>query len=124
MAVVTYRVKTASMKQYLVDKNGKVDLVLPKDSSFIVSLPANRTIAYNWNIKSDVDHGIIKFEKRSWIEIPIPKPERGKNGANYDRQNFYIKPLKSGDEKIAFRYEHETMQNQEFFEINLNVKVQ
>lgn len=38
----------------------------------------------------------------------MPKSEKGKEGSNYDRQNFYFKPLKSESEKLVMRYEHYT----------------
>jgi len=124
VAVITYQSKTASLMQYLIGKYGTVDLTVPKDSSFIISLPANRTIAYTWNIEKVIDNGVIQFANRSWIEIPMPESEKGKEGANYDRQNFYFKPLKSGDEKVVLRYEHQTEQQDDFFEITFNVKIE
>lgn len=123
-AVITYQSKNASINQYLVDKDGQVDLTVPKGAPFIVSLHANRTIAYTWNIKNNIENGIIQLEDRSWIDIPLPKSEKGKEGTNYDRQNFYFKPLKSGNEKVVLRYEHQTEQNNESFEVTLNIEIQ
>lgn len=124
VAVITYQSKTASTNQYLVTKDGTVDLTVPKGSLLIVSLPANRTVAYAWNIKNSIDNGVIKLINRSWIDIPISESEKDKTGVSYDRQNFYFKPLKSGAEKIVMRYEHQTIQNDEFFELTFNVKIQ
>lgn len=107
-----------------MEKDESVDLVLPKGSLFIVSLHANRTIAYTWNVRNNIDNGIIQLENRTWIEIPLPKSEKGKAGANYDRQNFYFEPLKSGSEKIVLRYEHQTEQSNESFEFTFNIEVQ
>lgn len=123
-AVVTYKSKDASMKQYLINEDGTVDLTIPKDSNFIISLPANRIIAYTWNIKNSIDTELISFENRSWIHIPMPKSSRNTEGDNYDRQNFYFKPLKSGSQKIVMRYEHQTEQREESFEITFNITIE
>lgn len=123
-AVITYKSKDASMKQYLINEDGVVDLTIPKDSNFIISLPANRIIAYTWNIKNRIDTELISFENRSWIHIPMPKSSRNTEGDNYDRQNFYFKPLKSGSQKIVMRYEHEIEQRDEFFEITFNIMIE
>lgn len=123
-SVVTYKCKNASMKQYLIKEDGTVDLTIPKDSNFIISLPANRIITYTWNIKNNIDKEIINFENRSWIHIPMPKSSENTDGVNYDRQNFYFKPLKSGSQKIVMRYEHETEQRDESFEITFNIIIE
>lgn len=124
IAVITYKSEKASIEQYLINKDGEIDLTASKDSNFIISLPANRTITYTWNVKNTINKGIVQLENRSWIEIPIPDSENGKDGVNYDRQNFYFKPLKSGKQKIVMRYEHQTEQQDESFEITLNIKIQ
>lgn len=51
----------------------------------------------------------MRLKNRSWIEILMPKSERGKCGENFNRKNFYFEPLKSDSEKIVMRYEHETL---------------
>ncbi|MFL0247282.1 hypothetical protein [Candidatus Clostridium stratigraminis] len=122
-AVIIYQGKKASMNQYLVNKSDIVNLNIPKDSFFIISLHANCTIASSWNIKNNIDNGIIQFQNRSWIDIPMPKSEKGKPGLNYNRQNFYFKTLKLGSQKIIMRYEHEVEEIDEPFEINFNIKI-
>ena len=124
VAVVTYQSENASINQYLINKDGTLDLTVPKDTNFIISLPANRTVAYTWNIKDGIHNGVIQFVNRSWIGIPMPKSEEGKDGANYDRQNFYFKPIKSGNQKMVMRYEHQTEQRDEFFEVTFNISIE
>lgn len=123
VAVITYKSKKATIKQYAVSRDELLDVTVPIGSSFVISLPANRTIAYTWNIKNNIDNKIINFENRSWIRIPMPKAFRGMEGSNYDRQNFYFKPLKSGSEKLVMRYEHKNEERDEFFEITINIKI-
>lgn len=110
--------------QFLINKDGSLDINIPKGSSFILSLPANRTVTYTWNIKNTIENGIIRTDSRSWIEIPLPRSAKGKDGANYDRQNFYFNTVNSGNEKIVLRYEPQTEQGNEYFEITFNVKIE
>lgn len=122
VAVIIYKSKNAAMKQYYVDDyGGNVDITVPKDSKFIISLHESCTITYTWGITNNIDNGVIKLKNRSWIEIPMPKSERGKCGENFNRQNFYFEPLKSGSEKIVMRYEHETLSEQPYKEITFNI---
>lgn len=124
ITVITNHSKNAEMKQYLIDNNGTLNLSIPRDSKFIISLYANRTIMYTWNIKNNINNGIIKYINRSWIVIPTPISEWGYKGIDYDRQNFYFQPLKSGNEKVVMRYEHQTQQRKQFFEITFNIKIE
>ena len=124
VAVINYQFKKASIKQYLIKNDGIVDLTINKDSPFVISLPANTTITCTWNIKNSINKGMIKFESRSWIEIPLPKSKKGSAGDNYDRQNFYFRAIQSGSEKIVMRYEHQTIKNNEFFEITFNIIIE
>lgn len=123
-AIVTYKSKDASMKQCLMNEDGAVDFTIPKDSNFIISLPANRIIAYTWNIKNSIDKELISFENRSWIHIPMQRLFRNTEGDNYDRQNFYFKPLKEGSQRIVMRYEHQEEQREESFEIIFNIIIE
>lgn len=123
IALITYKSKNVSINQYLIRKDGAIDLSVPEDSQFVISLPANRTIAYTWNIKNNINNGIIQFDKRSWIEIPMPAKIET-TGDNYDRQNFYFSPLKTGNEKLVIRYEHQTQQQNEYFEVTINIKIE
>lgn len=127
IAVINYKSRNAAMNQYLVSDNETVNFTIPKGYFFAISLPANRTITATWNIKNSISNGVIKLKNRSWIEIPVPRSEKGTCGANYDRQNFYFDPLKSGNEKIVLRYERQPQQPERentFFEITINVKIE
>ena len=122
-AVIIIQSKNASINQYLVKNNGSLNLTLPKDCEFVISLHENSVISYTWNINNNIDNGIIEFENRSKVEIPMPRSEKGKTGINYDRQNFYFKSLKAGSEKIIMKYESKSMQNFEPFYITFNIDI-
>lgn len=115
--------KNILIEQYLIDKDGTLGLSMPKNSEFIISLPANRTIAYTWNINNNINNGIIQFNKQSWANIPMPISENNRIGENYDRQNFFFNTVKVGSEKIVIRYEHQTEKNNNFFQINFNINI-
>lgn len=124
IAVIIYKSKDASMKQYIVSKDETINLTVPEDSNFIISLPANRTISYTWNMEDTLNNGEIQLENRSWINIPIPKSEKNISGTNYDRQNFYLKPIKSGNGKITMIYKpNEKLDSNSFrFTFTINIK--
>lgn len=124
VAVIIYNSNNASMNQYLINKGEAFDITVPKECKFILSIPANPIITYTWNIKNDFKNGIIEFEDRSWINIPTPKFEQKSIEINYDRQNFYFNPIKSGNEKLVMRYEHDKEQRNEFFEITFNINIE
>jgi len=111
VAIAVYESPNTSMKQYLVQKDKTVDLTISKDST------------YTWNIKNDINNELIKFIKKSKIDIPLPNPKIHSDGTNYGRENFSFKSLKVGSEKIVLRYEHQTDQQNEFFEITINIKI-
>ncbi len=123
VAVIEYKSNNASMKQYPVKNGGIISLTIPKDSKFIISLYANATVAYTWNIKNNLNNEVIQFENRSMIDIPGPASEEIKYGASKARQNFYFKTIKSSREKIVMRYEHQSEQRNEFFEITFNIMI-
>lgn len=122
VAVINYQDKNASIGQYIIDNNGTKDLTISRDCQFVISLGRNSTVEYSWNIKNNIDNGIIKLEKQTLIEIPPPKEPNP--GENYDRQNFFFKCLKPGSEKILLRYENETQKSDQYFEITLNIKIE
>lgn len=124
VAIITYKSHKASIKQYPLDNHETLELTIPKDSKFVISLHANSTTIYTWNIKNNIDNGIIQLENRSWINIPLPLEDRHASGASYDRQNFYFKPLKEGNEQVIMRYEHQTMETNGYFEAVFNIKIQ
>ena len=123
VAVIIYNSNNASMNQYLINKSEALDITIPKECKFILSIPANPIITYTWNIKNNFKNGIIEFEDRSWINIPTPKFEQKSIEINYDRQNFYFDSIKSGNEKLIMRYEHDKEQRNEFFEITFNINI-
>jgi predicted secreted protein len=123
IAVITNKLDIASLKQYPVEKDGTVDLTIPKGSNFVLSLPANKTIAYTWNIKSEDNEGNIRFDSRAWIEVDSSKPPKNSVGIDYSRQNFHFRALKEGNTKLVMRYEHQTEESNEYFEVTINIKI-
>lgn len=123
-AVIIIQSKNASIKQYLVEDYESLNLSIPKNCELIISLAENGASGYKWNIIDNIGNGVIKYEYSFMIELPMPRSEKGKCDANYKRQNFYFKPLKSGDEKIVMRLEHKTLIWQPYRDITFNIKVE
>lgn len=123
ISIIVYKDETASMKHYLVENYGEVDITIPRGHKFIISLGASRTVAYTWNIKNDIEKGVIQFKGASWMEVPLPEALRGNIGVSNDRQNFFFKPIKKGRQKVILRYEHNSEKRSEYFEVTLNVRI-
>lgn len=105
ISVITCQARNASIKQYLVNYTDTLSLAISKDTLLILSFHANSILPSTWNIENNIDNGILKFNKKSSIEIPLPNADKGKDGVNYNRQNFYFTPLKAGSEKVFIAYE-------------------
>lgn len=124
VAIATFKSEKTLINQYLINKDGTLDLNLPIGTLFAISLPANRTVAYTWNIKNNLDNGVIQYENRSWIYSTLPKTEINTDGMSYDRQNFYFISGLIGNEKVVMRYEYQAEQNNDYFEITFCINVQ
>lgn len=123
IAVISIHSHNASINQYFINNNDLIYLTIPKDNDFVISLEANSTITYTWNIANNVDNKVVQFERRSWIKIPPPKSERKSMGVSYDRQNFYFKPLKVGNEKVIMKYKNYKLKNNNSFNITFNINI-
>ncbi len=123
VAVIVYHNNEAEMKQFLVENKGTINITVPKDSNYIISLPANSTVAYSWNRKNEINDRVVAFDQQSWTENPMPKKDMGKVGVSYARQNFYFHTKEKGKEKLIMRYEHLTEQREEFLEVTFHIKV-
>jgi predicted secreted protein len=124
VAVITYKNNKASMKQYLIENNGTIHLTVPEDSNYIISLHANSTVAYTWNIMNEYSDKVLHLDQRSWTKTPMPEEDNGKVGVSYDRQNFYFRTIASCREKLVMRYEHQSEEREEFFEATFKVKIE
>jgi len=126
IAVITYNDDTASMKQFLTENGGEIKLKIPYGSLIAISLPANRTISYQWTLKNRNYDSILHLYDYSWIRIPY-NVFGVKDGENYDRQNFYFKVSDEGSDKINIRYEsmsEESVEKDDYFEINFEITIQ
>lgn len=109
-------------KEYLISKDSLIDINVPKDKKIIISFPYNKTINYSWNIRNEIDNKILNFNNISKLQLPITNEE--KDGVNYMRQNFLFHTVNKGLQKLIFRYQHNTGDNDEYFEISLNIMVE
>lgn len=123
ISVILLEKNTAYVEEHIVTDGGTTDITIPQNTNFIISLHANNTIAYTWNIKNNLDADTINFGKKTKISIPTPLFKPRTDGDNYDRENLYFKSLNKGNEKLVLRYEHEEGQNTQFFESTLNINI-
>lgn len=81
-----------------------ITLTIKKDEPFIISLPANKTVAAKWILKcDDLTPNNLILEKEEWLNTfkPIPK---NSTGVSYSRQFFYFKSLSIKNTILKFEY--------------------
>lgn len=123
ISIIILENNTAYVEEHIVTDGGITDMTLPQNTNFIISLHANSTIAYTWNIKNKFNTATIDFIKKAKISVPMPLFKPRADGDNYDRENLYFKAMNKGDEKLVLRYEHKEGQTTQFFESTLNINI-
>ena len=127
ISVITCKSDTAVMNQFLTKNGDVIELEMPYDSTVVISLPANRTIAYGWSLDNMNDNSLLQPYDYSWIKITRNIIGIIKDGENYDRQNFYFKASGAGNEDFTVRYQNmsdQSMENEDCFEINFKITMQ
>lgn len=122
-AVFIYSGNEGELKQYLIENDGNINITVPAESKYVISLPANSTVAYSWNIKNEMNDRIIVFDQLTQTENPMPKKDIGKVGVSYARQNFYFHSKESGIGKLVMGYEHVTEQRDDTIEVTFHIKI-
>lgn len=108
--------------RYEISNNGIINVNVELGKKFVISLHANRTIAYEWNIKNNIDNSILNFEKKTKFYVPVKNKEKS-IGMDYSRQNFHFKSLNKGNQNIVLMYEHIGSSRPDYFKITINVNV-
>ena len=113
-------------KKYNINKNGSISIKIPKNSEFILSLHANVTIAYNWEILSNSEPSIIEYLGGSYVEPPEYNIHfRQLKGESPRRQNLWFKSLNKGSSNLSLRYRHiETPQDEYNYDITVNLIIE
>ena len=120
--------KKADLNEFVIENNNILDIEVTSDSDFIISLPYNQVVAYNWNVVSELSESNIKLLNITEVNLPYPKEDRGKMGIDYSRRNFYFRAAEPGTQPITFKYEHNEKENddanaEDSFQITLNISV-
>lgn len=123
ISVILLENNTAYVEEHIITDGGATDITIPQNTNFIISLHANSTIAYTWNIKNKFNTATIDFIKKTKISIPKHLFKPRTDGDDYDRENLYFKSLNKGNEKLVLRYEHKEGQTAQFFESTLNINI-
>lgn len=112
-----------NFKKYSVKENETLEITIPKNKEFIISLHANLTIAAKWNLGHDSN--ILKFKKVDWIELNKTKYKdiiHAPTGYSLARQFFYFNSKNKGNEVLTFVYKHNT-EDEEYFKFDIKIKV-
>ncbi|URZ02598.1 hypothetical protein [Clostridium felsineum] len=119
-AIITYDLKNASIKQYLVNNNSSVNLNIPNKKASVLSLPYSPAVACKWNLQNPMDNNVIRLYKKTKVSIPVFTSRL--IGGNSERQLFYFSNLKKGKEKLIFQYKN-YLDNKIYFKTTLYVNV-
>jgi len=111
-----------TLYKYECTNNGVMNISIEENTNFVISLHANSIISYDWNIKNNIDNSVLKFEKKTKLKVPFQNHKQ-LIGVNNDRQNFYFKTLKKGNQNIILKYEHIGYSEPEYFQIKVNLNI-
>lgn len=101
--IIRYEPPITKFEHYKLNKNENLDLVIPKDTEFTVSLYSNSTRPYKWKINQGIDSKIIEYKGNNVIE-PHDFIFTSKKGYSSRRQNFNFKAKAVGNEKFVLKY--------------------
>lgn len=92
-------------KKYNINKNGSININIPKNSAFILSLPANVTRSCTWEMLNTPSPNIMKYLGNSYVEPPKYKIHFTQlKGESSSRQNLSFKSLDKGTDKLDLSY--------------------
>ena len=107
LAIIVYEDNKAYLNQYKVYytkdgevSSGKVNITLPHNCNFIISLPDNKE-TYEWNIREDGK--FIKLNEKSNIDINYGLED----STGFARENLYFICNDGGEEQLELIYEQE-----------------
>lgn len=123
IAIAVFDKHEGIMNEYEVANGAVININIPKGENFVISLPANKTIEYTWNITNKLGINVIEFQNRSWIPIYSTPILKDAAGTSYDRQNFYFESINIGSENIKMKYAHQSEARDEFFEFTIKVTI-
>jgi hypothetical protein len=115
--------KDLDIKGYNINNNGVLNINVPENKCFIISLMSNRTITANWDFGVNKNNN-LKFERDYLLNVNNPKNKSKQitYGFSDARHNFIFNTLIKGTGKIMMQYKHDkTHELFNNFDININV---
>ncbi|MBZ9637434.1 protease inhibitor I42 family protein [Clostridium sp. FP1] len=101
--IIRFQTPFTEFGQYQLNKNENVDLIIPKDTEFIVSLSSSISRPYKWRIAQVKDNKILEYKGDNFIE-PYDFKFTSLKGNSNRRQNISFKAKAIGNEKIVLKY--------------------
>lgn len=91
----------------------------------VISLHANATIDYKWNVENAAGSNAIEVINISFHENTsiIDYFRTIRDGENNQSQNIFLRTFDLGNEDLLLTYKHNTLNNQEAFNIKVNISV-
>lgn len=119
--IIKYNSPITKFEHYKINKNENLDLVISKDTEFIVSLCSNITRPYKWEINQGTDSKILEYKGNNFIE-PYDFKFTSQKGYSNKRQNFNFKAKVAGNEKLVFKYMN-TDNSEVDKELTINIEI-
>jgi hypothetical protein len=115
--------KSLTFTRYLIKNNGDLNIVLPHNKNFIISLQANSVVAAKWKFSDVINKSGLKLVGEELIDIvdDYQKNNPGSTGYSATRQFFYLCSKNVGSSSSKFNY-LSTSDNRNFFKFKLNIK--
>lgn len=108
-------------------QNGTISISIPQKTKFIISLPANKTIAKRWQVETTLaDNNTVKYVRNNFSNPIVFRlrlyPHKGES---YRRQNFYFESVGKGNCELKLNYNHMGDSDSTYdYYIKVNVKVE
>jgi len=122
ISIIFLNGKQAKIKEYITSNEDILDIIVPPNTDFIISLPIFTTVTYTWNIKNDIEDDTIIFISKSRINF-FSSSAKKTDGEGYGRENFYFNASDERTQKLCFRYEHETGIYPEYYDLTINISL-
>lgn len=109
--------------QYNINNNDSINITIPKNSKFIISLYENSAITAKWDIINELNPNVIKFIEYKKIN-PFEINPKKRDGQSNSRNFMYFQSGNEGEGTINLGYRHiDENEDNYFTKLKLNIKL-
>ncbi|MGH4126039.1 MAG: hypothetical protein ACREV6_24295 [Clostridium sp.] len=101
--IIKFQTPLTMFEQYKLNENKNLNLLVPKDTEFLVSLSANITRPCKWEVEQAKYIKNLEYNGDNFIE-PYDFKFTSLKGDSNRRQNLLFKAKSMGSEKLVLKY--------------------